>query len=248
VIAKVYATDIAVMRDPVVAHQILQYEWLRNIGRAKHFVGLISPARALHGVVCFGHGPAGRIRSLIGEPALCLERGACVHYAPANAASFLITHACKLIYRLANTLLFFAYGDPMAGEYGAVYQACGWVYLGQRLDGNKWRTHRFFILPPGGNPDDASQWRTTRDLRREGRRLTFAQARKSGWTIAMREAKHVYAIHGGKERKAWKRQLISLPYPSPRPELKLRAKKGRDAICSGSMVMRSVDSSIRCSK
>ena len=139
-----YAVELISKNDAVPL--ILQYEWLRNIGRAKHFVGLISPARALHGVVCFGHGPAGRIRSLIGEPALCLERGACVHYAPANEASFLITHACKLIYRLANTLLFFAYGDPMAGEYGAVYQACGWVYLGQGLDGNKGRTHRFLFF------------------------------------------------------------------------------------------------------
>jgi hypothetical protein len=203
---------------------ILQYEWLGNIGRAKYFVGLFSDSQKLHGVVCFGYGPAGKIRQRIGSPALCLERGACVHYAPKNAASFLITHACKLIYRLTSTPLFFAYADPMAGEYGAVYQASGWNYLGQGLDGKNGRTHRFFILPPGGNPHNASEWRTTRDLRRNGRRMTFQQAIDAGWQIARRDAKYVYAIHVGRERRQWQTTQLKLPYPAPRPELKINMR------------------------
>src|SRR5215470_16886378 len=166
---------------------ILNYEWLGNLGRARYFIGLLSPLRQLHGVVCFGYGPAGKIRELIGSPALCLERGACVHYAPRNSASFLITHGCRLVYRLTGVERFFAYADPMAGEYGGVYQAAGWIYLGQGLDGAGGRKRRFFVLPPGGDPDNAADWRTTRDLRRNGRRLTFAQARQLGWRIAMRD-------------------------------------------------------------
>ena len=108
-----------------------KYEWLGNVGRADHYIGLISPYRELEGVACFGYGPQGLIRTIIGSPALCLERGACVHYAPPNAASFLITRACKLIYRLTGIGRFFAYADPMAGEYGAIYQAANWAYLGQ---------------------------------------------------------------------------------------------------------------------
>lgn len=38
---------------------IMRYEWLGNMGRAAYFVGLLSPARRLHGAVCFGYGPAG---------------------------------------------------------------------------------------------------------------------------------------------------------------------------------------------
>jgi len=204
---------------------ILNYEWLGNIGRATHFVGLVSPLRKLHGVACFGYGPAGNIRDLIGSPALCLERGACVHYAPSNSASFLINHACKLIYRLTGIELFFAYADPMAGEYGGVYQAAGWQYLGQGLDGRKGRKHRFFVLPPGADPNNPASWRTTRDLRRQARTLSFDEARKLGWTISRRDAKHLYVTHVGRHRHRWRKSLKTLPYPSPRPELKLHPRR-----------------------
>jgi hypothetical protein len=202
---------------------ILQYEWLGSIGRSIHFVGLFSPCRELEGVACFGYGPAGVIRKLIGEPALCLERGACVHWAPPNAASFLIARACKLVYRLTGTATFFAYGDPMAGEYGAVYQAANWVYLGQGIDGGKQRKHRAFFLPPGANADDPSNWKTTRALRRGPRSawLTWADAEKLGWRIGWREAKHVYAVNVGRSRKQWLKTLTTRPYPAPRPHLKL---------------------------
>src|SRR5215831_5597583 len=71
------------------------------------FVGLLSPRRELQGVTCFGHGPTGRIRVLIGSPVLCLERGACVYYAPKNAASFLISRALRLIHRSTEIARFF---------------------------------------------------------------------------------------------------------------------------------------------
>jgi hypothetical protein len=203
------------------------------------FVGLFSPCRELHGVACFGHGPAGNVRKIIGDEkigfdALCLERGACVHYAPPNAASLLINSACKLLHRATGTALFFAYADPMAGEYGAVYQAAGWVYLGQGLDGKKGRERRYFVLAPGGDPNVATNWKTTRVLRRHGRQLKFSDCVRLGdgsragkhrdkWQIAQRAAKHVYAVYvGGKsrDRKAWRERLGGLAYPAPRPLLK----------------------------
>ena len=200
---------------------IMHYEWLRSIGRATMFIGLVSPSREIEGVVCFGYGPAGNIRRLIGAPALCLERGACVHYAPRNAASFLINAACRLIYRAHGVALFFAYADPTAGEYGGVYQAAGWVYLGQGLDGNKGRSRRFMVLPPGLDADCPGNWKTTRELRRGNRHMNFAEARQAGWQIATREAKYVYATNVGRERRRWRAGFQSLPYPAPRPQLKL---------------------------
>jgi hypothetical protein len=205
------------------AQVIIRYEWLGTMGRTVHHIGLVSPQRELHGVACFGHGPAGYIRKLIGEPALCLERGACVHYAPRNAASFLINNACKLIYRIAGVSLFFAYADPKAGEYGGVYQAAGWAYLGQGLQGRpQGRKLRYEVLRPGLDPNDDRNWCTTRELRRGEKleHLTFAQARAKGWHIRRRAGKHVYAIHVGRERKRWRKALVWLPYPAPYPELK----------------------------
>jgi hypothetical protein len=200
---------------------ILHYEWLGNIGKSHTFVGLIAPDRTVEGVACFGYGPAGQIRGLIGDPALCLERGACVHYAPKNAASFLVTAACKLVFRLTGVPIFFAYADPMAGEHGGVYQACGWAYLGQGLDGRKGRRRRYSVLPPGLDPNRPENWKSTRELRRGTRNMSFDEARAAGWQIATREAKHVYATNVGPTRRKWRKNLVCPPYPSPRPELKI---------------------------
>jgi hypothetical protein len=207
---------------------ILHYEWLGTVGKANIFIGLLSPTREVHGVACFGYGPAGNIRNLIGSPALCLERGACVHYAPKNAASFLINNACKLVYRMTGTALFFAYGDPMAGEYGGVYQAAGWLYLGQGLDGKKGRKRRTMVLPPGADANHPGNWKTTRELRRAGRRMGFAEAREQGWRVSTREAKHVYAHNVGRERHKWRKNFACPPYPNPRPEMKRTPKEPTD--------------------
>jgi hypothetical protein len=194
---------------------VAAHEWLGNIGQATLFVGLYSPGRELHGVACFGHGSTGAIRKRIGSPALCLERGACTPDAPPNAASFLINAACRLVHRLTGTARFFAYADPMAGEYGAVYQAAGWLYLGQGLYGASSRTRRYAVLMPGADPAEPAHWQTTRALRRDGRHLSFAEARAQGWRIATREAKHVYAVNVGRDRKTWLAALPVLAYPKP---------------------------------
>jgi hypothetical protein len=215
---------------------ILQYEWLGTVGRAHTFVGLLSPARELEGVACFGYGPAGPIRKMIGEPAICLERGACVHYAPRNAASFLTNSACKLVYRATGVALFFAYADPMAGEYGGIYQAAGWLYLGQGLDGKKGRRQRFFVLPPGQDADNPANWKTTRELRRAGNRMGFEEARAQGWQIAYREAKHVYATYIGRGRRRWRKGLVCPPYPAPNPELKLQYRESNDEASRANLI------------
>ena len=235
---------------------IMHYEWLRTVGKATIFVGLLSPSREIEGVACFGHGPSGHIRSMIGEPALCLERGACVHYAPPNAASFLITRACKLVHRVYGNSRFFAYADPMAGEYGAVYQSANWFYVGQGLNGGKGRKERAFVLVLGDDPNEPSSWQTTRVLRRRkdeilalvaakklrpilhesgknrGKVNWYATAKSVGWEIAEREAKHVYAVSVGRDRKRWRKELLAiqierhkqpLPYPAPHPERKRKA-------------------------
>jgi hypothetical protein len=211
---------------------ILTYEWLGDI-RGKWFVGLLSPDGTLHGVACFGDGPNrmpnSSIRRIIGSPALCLERGACVHWATQNAASFLISRATRLIYRITDIDCFFAYADPEAGEYGGVYQAANWVYLGQGLDGRNGRTTRTVVLPPWIE-DKPTSWQSTRILRRDGRHMTYAEAEAEGWRIKRASdvdahaAKHVYAVHIGPNRKVWRNNLKILPYPSPRPYLKRRQK------------------------
>jgi hypothetical protein len=211
---------------------ILKYEYLGNIGKANYFIGLFSPDRELVGVACFGYGPSTpAMRTLLGGEAWCLERGACVPWAPKNAASFLIQSACRLMCKITGISRFFAYGDPMAGEYGGVYQACNWVYLGQGLNGTiKGRSTRTYVLRPGADPNIVSNWQTTKVLRQNSNRiidpktkksrgLTYEEAKKAGWQVAHRAAKHVYAINVGRDAKKWRKTMVKKPYPKPRPEL-----------------------------
>lgn len=215
--------SVALIRREAALPLIRRYEWLGNIGRATIFVGLLSPVRDLQGVACFGPGPGGPIQQhRIGGPALCLERGACVHYAPKNAASFLISRAVKLVHRSFGVGRFFAYCDPEAGEYGGVYQAAGWVYLGQGLKGKDGqRRFREAVLQAGRDPEAPANWQSDQALRRGGRRLTLRQARRCGWVIVRRAAKHVYAVCVGRERRRWCRDMPSAPYPKPHPEARL---------------------------
>jgi hypothetical protein len=224
VAASLAGYTVGILDRAITTPLIEQFEWLGDCGNATWFVGLHSPSRELQGVAAFGYGPQGTIRDIIGSPSFCLERGTCTHRAPKNAASYLITHACKLIHDITGTARFFAYADPSGGEYGGIYQACGWAYLGQGLYGGAQRTHRHAVLPPGGDPDDPAQWQTCRALRRPGRRLSFSEAIDAGWLIEMRAAKHVYATHVGRDRKAWRKALTVLPYPKPRPELTMAAR------------------------
>lgn len=245
--------------DKINAKTVIEkYEWLGDIGNATIFVGLYSPSPniELHGVACFGHGPASNMAEKLNvDKAFCLERGACVHYAPPNAASYLINRACKKVYQEFGVSVFFAYGDPMAGEYGAVYQAAGWNYLGQGLGANgRQRVLRYYVLPDGF-PDIPQNWKPTRALKRNGqKRLSIdgwvgsanmedakrealevgfyigtgdSEAQRAGFKVAWRPGKHVYATHVGRDRdrKEWKRQFGGLAYPSPRPNLKLSKRR-----------------------
>ena len=90
---------------------ILRYEWLGTLGRAKVWYGLHAPDGELLGVVGFG-GTAPR--DLPGS--IILERGACVHWAPKNAASFLIRRAVRLAHREHGWTTFVAYADPDAAR------------------------------------------------------------------------------------------------------------------------------------
>jgi hypothetical protein len=126
--------------QPLIKH----YEWKRDIGNAKHFVGLFTPDHELVGASCFGTGPntIATMRNLLRGDALCLERRACVHYLPENAVSFQTIRACKLMYEKTGIARYFAYADPEAGEYGGIYQASNCLYLGQGLTNGRGRTER----------------------------------------------------------------------------------------------------------
>ena len=101
---------------------ITRYEWLGSMPTGtRACYGLRTPSGELAGVAVFAAGPAPESGDLCGREhrdlAICLARGACVHWAQPNAASFLISRACKLAAKQFGWKIFFAYADWQAGEY-----------------------------------------------------------------------------------------------------------------------------------
>lgn len=112
---------------------ILDYEWLGNMGSTQYAVGLFF-GEYLAGVACFGCTAGSNVpKSICGEAyvskVLTLVRGTCVHWAPKDAASFMINRACDIMVAKGYNI-FIAYSDEEAGEIGTVYQASNWIYVG----------------------------------------------------------------------------------------------------------------------
>ena len=76
-------------------------------------------------------------------------RGACVPWAPINAASFLVRHACRQAHKDHGWNIFFAYSDPTSGEIGTIYQAANWHYIGQGLGRRRGKVHLDWMAPDG---------------------------------------------------------------------------------------------------
>ncbi len=168
---------------------IVQYEWLGTMGRVKVWYGLHAPDGALLGAVGFGGTAPRDLRG-----AIVLERGACVHWAPKNAASYLIRRAVRLAFREYGWTTFVAYADPDAGEIGTIYQALGWSYTGQGGRPNA-RKRDHLVRPDGRKVDE-------RMLRHLGLKLSDVP-----WRRVQTAAKHRYVWREGVD------QVTSLPYP-----------------------------------
>lgn len=111
---------------------ILEYEWLGTMPTCPVASFGIYFAGVLGGAVVFAaeaaenrgvwdkYGYTGKI--------VTLARGACVRWAPPNAASRLIRKAISMLPTRYEIIT--ATADSDAGEIGTVYQACGFVYVG----------------------------------------------------------------------------------------------------------------------
>lgn len=196
---------------------ILKYEWLGTMGRGVATYGLRGPGGELLGTAVFGWPSAVQSRDICGpeyrDVAICLERGACVHYAPSNAASYLISQAVKQAAKDRGWRIFYAYADPEAGEIGTVYQACNWHYIGQGVGRTPGRLREDWRLPDGSEL-------SSRSLRH--RKMKRADALALGWKPVYKHPKHKYVHFEGTkpERGALMR---ALRYP-------VQAYPKRDAI------------------
>jgi hypothetical protein len=190
---------------------ILRYEWLGTmpvIVRAAY--GLRTPSGELAGAVVFGDGPGTASDDLCGAEwrnrAVCLQRGACVHWAHPHAASFLISRACRRAHDDFGWVVFYAYSDRMAGEVGVVYQSCNWRYVGVGVGRGNGATSRwrFFNKAEG-------RWYSTRMLRAYG--FDTARVRASPNWISEKQPDKGRYVHFEGTRCEKRQALAALRYP-----------------------------------
>lgn len=127
--------------DKIVCREIVEFierhEWLGKMPMAVTNRFTARYKGVLAGVIVMATPNA--FSNLLGVGSRDLEkliaRGACISWAPANTASWLI--AKSIDYMVSNTdfRVFTAYSDPDAKELGTIYQACNFFYLGQHFGG-----------------------------------------------------------------------------------------------------------------
>jgi hypothetical protein len=223
---------------------ISRYEWLGNTGRRGKlhvFVARHKTTGILGGVVIIGI-PTMYMAGDRSQQAL-VQRGATASWTPTNLGSKLVMFACRTMVKNTATRVFVGYSDPEAGEIGTIYQACNFLYLGNRFGA------KTVYEIQEGKWCSAREFTNTRAMKRWAKELGIVW--QSEWTkpngfqklsampkeIIMKLKAHAkekilslparlatpkgkYALVLGKDRregrlldKEIKKQLITFPYP-----------------------------------
>jgi hypothetical protein len=125
---------------------IKKYEWLGTTGWLVKWCFTARHEGKLAGVVMLSEPVAPSIfgKALKYNVEALVQRGACSSWAPKNLNSRLVMFACRWMVENTDRRVFIGYSDPSANEYGTIYQACNFMYLGAKF-GNK----AVYTLPNG---------------------------------------------------------------------------------------------------
>lgn len=114
---------------------VVRYEWLGNMPlRPTHrfearYKGLLGGVVVLSIPNAFSH--------ILGDDykrkEKLISRGATASWTPKNLASALIMYAIRWMVKNTEFRVFTAYSDPEANEFGTIYQACNFYYLGNKF-------------------------------------------------------------------------------------------------------------------
>lgn len=114
---------------------IERYEWLGTIGYAPKWVFVARYNDWIGGVVMIGE-PNAYSKNVPMEFQALIQRGACASWAPEHLNSRLLMYAVRHMISNSEKRIFYGYADYEAGEYGTIYQACGFKYLGNHFGRN----------------------------------------------------------------------------------------------------------------
>ena len=116
---------------------IEKHEWLGKlpVWATHRFTARLKKTGALAGVIVMA--TPNSFSNLLGEEnknkEKLIARGACISYAPKNLGSWLIMQSINWMVQNTEFRFFTAYSDPEAKELGTIYQACNFIYLGQKF-------------------------------------------------------------------------------------------------------------------
>ena len=201
---------------------ILRYEWLGTLpANYMKYVGLFFDGY-LAGVCCFTNVKFGGKYTIFNYEAFCLGRGACVHWSPKWAGSFLVANSCKLLFGKQKPIILVAYSDWSAGEIGTIYQACNWYYLGHKgtkewIDKNG---KRYDINTPSVRAVTGFMRKNNPDLKatKEMIEIEINKMKDEGYKLVNGTTRGRYAYVYGKNCKEKKEMIKTLkkhskPYP-----------------------------------
>lgn len=113
---------------------IQRHEWLGKMSLYPTYIFTAHYKGILAGVVV--HDMPLAFSKLLGEKTRKMERlisrGACISWSPKGLASALIMFSIRWSVKNTRYRVFTAYSDPEAKELGTIYQACNFIYLGQK--------------------------------------------------------------------------------------------------------------------
>lgn len=122
---------------------IKRHEWLGKlpIWATHRFTARLKKNGTLAGVIVMATPNA--FSNLLGrenkDKEKLISRGACISWAPKNLGSWLIMQSIRWMVKNTEFRYFTAYSDPEAKELGTIYQACNFIYLGQKFgSGNQY--------------------------------------------------------------------------------------------------------------
>ena len=116
---------------------IEKHEWLGKlpIWLTHRFTARLKKNGTLAGVIVMATPNA--FSNILGEEnknkEKLISRGACISWSPKNLASWLLMKSIKWMVKNTEFRAFSAYSDPEAKELGTIYQACNFIYLGQKF-------------------------------------------------------------------------------------------------------------------
>lgn len=129
--------DFVFSQEPMTTEHkdfIKRYEWLGTIGYRVQYVFTARYKGILGGVVMLANPNA----YMFGKDLEALiQRGASASWTPKNLGSKLVMFACNWMVQNTTKRVFTAYSDPMANEFGTIYQACNFDYLGSKFGATK---------------------------------------------------------------------------------------------------------------